>query len=116
MKLDKRTIIFSAVAAFVGLVIVILPLANKGSNPENWLLSARYTARFAFVLFLIPFVLQKWIARFDEACTRDSLLAFATAHRVHLGALITYIVVSETPLPPIALVVSGDLSPFMVPV
>ena len=91
MDVTKRTYMVFIGACITGLIIITLPLIMGGNVPENWLLSARYTARFAFVLFLVPFVLPKWIARFGDASIRDSLLAFATAHTVHLGVLITYI-------------------------
>lgn len=107
MNFSKRTYTLIVGAFIAGLLIVISPLAMFGNTPESWLLSARYTARLAFVLFLVPFVIPKWRVNFGDAATADSLLAFATTHTVHLGALITYLAVSSTPLSPVALGVGG---------
>jgi DMSO/TMAO reductase YedYZ heme-binding membrane subunit len=77
---------------------------SSGSAPdERWQLAARYTARFAFSIFLPVFVASAWnrlapgrVSRFLVRRRRALGLAFATAHTVHLVALVAYNVVAGT--------------------
>jgi methionine sulfoxide reductase heme-binding subunit len=69
-------------------------LAWGESGPEGLRLAARYTARFAFLLFLPVYAASAWhrlapsaASRFVLARRRALGLAFASAHTVHLAAL-----------------------------
>lgn len=66
----------------------------------GWQLAARYTARTSFTLFMIVYLISPITAIMPEfgaglkTMRRGLGLAFAGAHFVHLGALITYFQVS----------------------
>ena len=84
-------------AAAIGATLVALFGYGMGATPEErWLLAARYTARLAFPIFVVVFVASSWnrlapsrVSRFLVQRRRALGLAFATAHTIHLGALVT---------------------------
>lgn len=90
-----RAIAIAGAAALAGaLAAAGLGLAWGESGPEGLRLAARYTARFAFALFLPVYVASAWrrlapsaASRFVLAHRRALGLAFASAHTVHLAAL-----------------------------
>jgi len=90
LPVTRRTAIATAAGTIAALVTALMPVLWMGTGPDAWLLSARYTARLAFCLFLIAFLAPVWFPGFGEAGKRDAYLAFASAHGIHLGALITY--------------------------
>ena len=89
-------------AAAIGATLVALFGYGMGATPEErWLLAARYTARLAFPIFVVVFVASSWnrlapsrVSRFLVQRRRALGLAFATAHTIHLGALVTRNVVA----------------------
>ncbi|MEB2343724.1 MAG: hypothetical protein OZ948_03190 [Deltaproteobacteria bacterium] len=65
---------------------------------ESRVLAARYTARFAFLLFLPVYVASSWHRLARSAASRWALahrralgLGFASAHTVHLAALLAVV-------------------------
>ena len=90
--------------AALGATLAALYGYGSGSAPdERWQLAARYTARFAFPIFLTVFAASAWnrlapgrVSRFLVRNRRALGLAFATAHTVHLVALVAYNVVAGT--------------------
>jgi DMSO/TMAO reductase YedYZ heme-binding membrane subunit len=99
----SRIVGFCAGAA-LGATLAALYGYSSGSAPdERWQLAARYTARFAFSLFLPVFAASAWnrlapgrVSRFLVRRRRALGLAFATAHTVHLVALVAYNAVAGT--------------------
>ena len=108
------TIFGFCAAAALGAALAALYGHSSGSAPdERWQLAARYTARFSFSIFLPVFVASAWnrlapgrVSRFLVRRRRALGLAFATAHTVHLVALVTYNVVAGT-RPDVATLVGG---------
>jgi DMSO/TMAO reductase YedYZ heme-binding membrane subunit len=98
----------------VAVAIVALPLAIGGWNADALQLAARYTARFAFLVFLPVYVASSLHRLSPSPRTRSLMrarrslgLVFAAAHGVHLAALTAYqIVAAQVPDPP-TLVVGG---------
>jgi len=79
------------------LAAIAIGFALGVNREEQWLLATRYTARFAFPVFLIAFTASAWARLFRGARTRELVrqrrgigLGFAAGHTVHLGALATY--------------------------
>jgi DMSO/TMAO reductase YedYZ heme-binding membrane subunit len=101
-------------AAALGASIAVLIGHSLGDTPlEEWRLAARYTARFSFPIFVLAFVASSWnrlapspASRFVMRRRRALGLAFATAHTIHLGALVTYNVLAGT-TPGLAALVGG---------
>ena len=89
-------------AAAIGATFVALVGYSVGATPEErWLLAARYTARLSFPIFVLVFVASSWnrlapsrVSRFLVQRRRALGLAFATAHTIHLAALVTRNVVA----------------------
>ncbi len=98
---------YVAGAAGVSAAITAGTLAVFGPAVEGWLLAARYTARWSFVVFLGAFLGTALVRALCEAKTRAAILAFGAVHGIHLGVLVTYrIIAGETP-PVTALAVGG---------
>ena len=86
-----------ALATAGALGAVAVGFALGATREEQWLLATRYTARFAFPVFLIAFTASAWARLFRGERTRELVrmrrgigLGFASAHTVHLAALATY--------------------------
>ena len=102
-------------AATLGATLAALYGHGAASAPdERWQLAARYTARFSFSIFLPVFVASAWnrlapgrVSRFLVRHRRALGLAFATAHTVHLAALVTYNVVAGKRPDVVTLVAGG---------
>jgi DMSO/TMAO reductase YedYZ heme-binding membrane subunit len=105
---------FCATAA-IGATLVALFGYSMGAAPdERWLLAARYTARLSFPIFVLVFVSSSWnrlapirVSRFLVRRRRALGLAFATAHTIHLGALVTANVVAGKRPDAVTLLVGG---------
>jgi DMSO/TMAO reductase YedYZ heme-binding membrane subunit len=100
------TILAFCAAAALGATIAVLVGHQLAQTPlERWRLSARYTARFSFPILLLAFVVSSWHRLAPSAASRFLLLrrralglAFATAHTIHLGALVTFnVLAGEVP-------------------
>jgi methionine sulfoxide reductase heme-binding subunit len=99
---SASTIVGFCAAAALGAALATLYGHSAASAPdERWQLAARYTARFSFSIFLPVFVASAWnrlapgrVSRFLVRRRRALGLAFATAHTVHLAALVAYNVVA----------------------
>ena len=98
MPLTRRTIVWLIVGAAGSITVMVAVLSVAGSGSEGWLLSARYTARLSFVMFLISFLAPRWLSGFSAQDARDAFLAFAAAHFGHFAALMTYLNVSAIPM------------------
>ncbi len=92
---------FCAAAASGATLVALLGYSMGAAQGEGWLLAARYTARLSFPLFLLVFIASSWnrlapsrVSRFLVRRRRALGLAFATAHTIHLAALITNNVVA----------------------
>ncbi|RIL04586.1 MAG: hypothetical protein DCC71_13635 [Proteobacteria bacterium] len=89
-------------------------LALGAAPAEDWQLAARYTARFAFLLFLPVYVASAWnrlapsaASRWVRKRRRSLALAFATAHAIHLGALTAFQLTKAEAPDAVTLVVGG---------
>lgn len=96
---------FCAAAALGATIAVAIGLGLADTPVEQWRLAARYTARFSVTIFLVVFVASSWNRLAPSAASRFVLkrrramgLAFATAHTIHLGALVAYnVLAGEVP-------------------
>ncbi len=109
------TIVACCAAAALGAAIAVAVGHALASTPvEQWRLAARYTARFSVLIFVAVFVASSWNRLAPGAASRFVLrrrralgLAFATAHTIHLGALVTFnVLAGEVPRLP-SLIVGG---------
>jgi DMSO/TMAO reductase YedYZ heme-binding membrane subunit len=103
-----------AVAFALAACALGLGLASGAAPDERWQLAARYTARTAFLIFLVPYSASAWhrLARSDASRwlmrrRRSFGLAFATAHTVHFSALTAYQVTTREWPDPVTLVFGG---------
>jgi DMSO/TMAO reductase YedYZ heme-binding membrane subunit len=104
---------FCAVAALGATTALLIGHGLADTPVEQWRLAARYTARFSVTIFLVVFVVSSWnrlapstTSRFLRKRRRALGLAFATAHTIHLGALVTFNVVAGE-VPKLATLVVG---------
>ena len=97
---------FTTPLALLGLALggaVIAASINAfGAEAQGWQLAARYTARTSFALFLLVYLTAPLALLIPSSSAikrerRGLGLAFAGAHFMHLGALITYLQVSGHP-------------------
>lgn len=85
-----------------------------GAEADSLQLFARHTARVSFTYFLLVFVARPlkvlnggdWGRRLARS-RRQLGLAFALAHFIHLGALVSFFVFTETVPDPIAIAFGG---------
>ena len=105
---------FCAAAAAAGIAAVLLGLSTVPIPVEGWRLAARWTARVSFLIFLPVYLASAWYHLAPGAASRWLLrrrraagLAFATAHTIHLGALVTFIRLAAESRPLGALLVGG---------
>lgn len=106
--------VFCAIAAAAGGTAVLLGLASAPTDVEGWRLAARWTARVSFLIFMPVYVASAWYRLAPGELSRGLMrrrramgLAFATAHTIHLGALVTFLTLSGEPRPAETLVVGG---------
>lgn len=95
-----------AIAGVVaGAIALVIPLAVNGTDAWGWQMAARYTARVSFFLLLTVYMIAPLtrvvtdvpLLRVARRERRGLGLAFAGAHFVHLGALVTAIALSDKP-------------------
>jgi DMSO/TMAO reductase YedYZ heme-binding membrane subunit len=104
-----------AAAGALALAAVAIGLARGEDPTEAARLAARYSARVSFLLFLPVYVASAWhrlarsaASRFVVEQRRALGLAFATAHTVHLGALVAFqVLAAERPDLPTVVVGGG---------
>jgi DMSO/TMAO reductase YedYZ heme-binding membrane subunit len=103
-----------AAAALGATAAVAIGLGLADTPVEQARLAARYTARFSVTIFLVVFVVSSWnrlapsaASRFLRKRRRALGLAFATAHTIHLGALVSYHVLAGEVPDPTTLIVGG---------
>lgn len=104
-----------AAAGALALAAVAIGLARGEDPTEGWRLAARYTARVAFLLFLPVYGASAWHRLARSAASRFAVeqrralgLGFATAHTVHLGALVAFnVLAGERPDLPTVVVGGG---------
>ncbi|MCW5889853.1 MAG: hypothetical protein KIT14_04810 [bacterium] len=101
-------------AAVAGAGAILLGLSAGPTPIDGWRLAARWTARVSFLLFMPVYVASAWYRLAPGAASRGLMrrrraagLAFATAHTLHLAALVTFVVLSGKPPEPITIVVGG---------
>lgn len=91
-----------------GLLAVLAGFATGTTNIEQWHLATRWTARVGFPLFILTYsassLLRLVRGDLTKALVRDRRwwgLGFAACHTVHLGALVTFLILSgeRRPLP-----------------
>jgi DMSO/TMAO reductase YedYZ heme-binding membrane subunit len=109
--LGRTIAIACAVGCAGGLAAVGLGVAWGEGGADGLRLAARYSARFAFLLFLPVYVASAWHRLAPSAASRFVLLrrralglGFASAHAVHLGALLSALRASGESLDPTAAV------------
>ena len=107
MPLTGRTLIWVLVTTAMSVVVLLATLLIWGHTVDGWLLSARYTARFSFLCFLLSFLAPRLFPGSVDQDLRDAFLGFAAAHMVHFGALMTYLSVSDTAMNPGQLIFGG---------
>ncbi len=101
----RWTVPLAIAGVALGAIALAIPLAVNGSDAWGWQMAARYTARVSFFLFLTVYMSAPWttvvadppLLRAARRERRGLGLAFAGAHFVHLGALITSIALSDKP-------------------
>jgi len=108
MEPGRKKGLLAAGAAGISVVITALTLTVFGPAAQGWLLTARYTARYSFALFFGAFVGPKWSRGDAPAIERAGILAFASAHGVHLAVLTTYRIVDGS-VPAVSGLVVGGL-------
>jgi DMSO/TMAO reductase YedYZ heme-binding membrane subunit len=93
--------------------IIAASLAAYPDGTDGWLHAARYTARFAFLVFVPVFVARPWHQLWPSAASRWALknrralgISFAIAHFIHLYAL-TRFRVATAEAPDLATLVVG---------
>jgi DMSO/TMAO reductase YedYZ heme-binding membrane subunit len=105
---DTRPFRLTAPLALAGIALALAVaawfVATTPGEAFGWQRAARYTARTSFTLFMVVYLIAPITAFMPELAAgvksvrRGLGLAFAGAHFVHLGALITYFQVSgDTP-------------------
>ena len=84
-----------------GMLAVLAGFAAGTSEIEQWHLAARWTARIGFPLFILTYsassLLRLVPGDLFKAVVRDRRwwgLGFAACHTVHLGALVTFLLMS----------------------
>lgn len=98
-----------------GMLAVLAGFAAGTSEIEQWQLAARWTARIGFPLLILTYsassLLRLVPGDLTKALVRDRRwwgLGFAMSHTVHLGALVTFLVLSNDP-PTLKTLVGGGM-------
>ena len=95
-----------AIGAFI---FMAAPIIITGHGPEGWLLSARWTARYAFHTFVIPFALLPIAGITADGPVRSWITAFAIAHGIHLAALTINLSIGPDYLDPFRAIIGGAI-------
>ncbi|MBI1238721.1 MAG: hypothetical protein GC199_05195 [Alphaproteobacteria bacterium] len=105
---------FAFLGSAIGFAVAGGSLLAHGTENWGWQMAARYTARASFLLFILVYLARPIATALGAAlgprilaARRGLGLQFATAHFVHLGALVTYLIVSETPPSPLTALFGG---------
>jgi DMSO/TMAO reductase YedYZ heme-binding membrane subunit len=116
---DARPFRLTAPLALAGIALALCVaawfVATTPTDALGWQLAARYTARTSFALFLIVYLIAPVATIMPEFASglkglrRGLGLAFAGAHFVHLGALVTYFQVSGD-TPKLSTLIGGGLA------
>lgn len=97
----RRTVPLAAAGTALALAVAVLSWAGHGQGIEGLVMAARYTARIAFVLFLVVFLARPLARAFNAPVLlrerRGLGLAFAGAHFTHLAALTAVLVALGEP-------------------
>jgi methionine sulfoxide reductase heme-binding subunit len=100
-------------AALVGTAVILASLAAFPAGSDGWQHAARYTARLAFLFFVPVFYARAWHQLSPSAASRWAVrnrrylgLAFATAHFVHLFALVRFNVTTDQ-VPDVVTLIGG---------
>jgi DMSO/TMAO reductase YedYZ heme-binding membrane subunit len=103
-----------AVGLAGGLAAVAIGHGAESAETNGRVLAARYTARFAFLLFLPVYLASSWHRLARSAASRWTMLhrralglGFASAHGVHLAALLAAVRASGEPMALSTAVVGG---------
>ncbi len=93
-----RHLVFMVLAALLGAAAVLHGVLSAPDVAGSWQLAARYTARFSFLVFAVVYGASSWhrllpsrASRWVMRRRRSLGLAFATAHTIHLGALVQFV-------------------------
>lgn len=97
-----------------GLAAVAIGRGWASGALDGPVLAARYTARFSFLLFLPVYLASSWHRLAPSAASRWAMvhrralgLGFASAHTVHLGALLAALRASGEPMALSTAIVGG---------
>jgi hypothetical protein len=104
-----------ALGVIGGLLATVIALLGWGVGVEGWRAAVRLTARWSLFVFLVLFLADP-LARLSRSRPilwlkgnqRGLILAFAGAHFVHLGVVLTYFALGGT-VPPWVVVMFGGL-------
>jgi DMSO/TMAO reductase YedYZ heme-binding membrane subunit len=93
---------------------VVLAVAMGSDTIEQARLAARWTARAGFPILILTYSASSLVRLWPNPTTKTLLrhrrqwgLGFALAHSIHLGALVTYHVISGQPPQPATLIGGG---------
>jgi sulfoxide reductase heme-binding subunit YedZ len=96
--------VYCALAAAAGGLTVLAGLASAPTAVDGWRLAARWTARVSFLIFLPVYIASAWYRLAPGGPARGLMrrrralgLAFATAHTIHLGSLVTFATLTDQP-------------------
>jgi DMSO/TMAO reductase YedYZ heme-binding membrane subunit len=96
-RLRRPTLPLCGAVALAAALVAALSVGSGADPVEGWRLAARHTARLAFLCFLPVYVASAWHRLAPGAASRWAMrnrrslgLGFATAHGVHLVALVAY--------------------------
>lgn len=91
------TPVFMGLAALLAAAAVVHGVLSAPDVVGSWQMAARYTARFSFLVFVVVYGASAWhrlapsaVSRWVMRRRRSLGLAFATAHTIHLAALVQF--------------------------
>jgi DMSO/TMAO reductase YedYZ heme-binding membrane subunit len=97
LRLRRVTLPLCALVALAAGGVLAQAVLAAVDPAEGWRLAARHTARLSFLVFLPVYVASAWHRLAPGAASRWAMrnrrslgLAFATAHTVHLAALVGF--------------------------
>lgn len=100
----RHTAILAVGGLALALAVTTVAYAGHGGDAHGWVMAARYTARLAFLLFMVVFLLAPAMRATGSGLLRPAMrerrglgLAFAAAHFTHLAALIAALVALGQP-------------------
>ena len=106
--------VFMGISALLAAGAVVHGVLSAPDVAGSWQMAARYTARFSFLVFVVVYGASAWHRLAPSAASRWVMrrrrslgLAFATAHTVHLSALVQFLREKGEMPDPVTLVVGG---------